>query len=580
LLVELSITNLAIIDSLRLRFDPGFNALTGETGAGKSIIVDAVSLLVGARASVDLIRTGGERAVVEGVFSLPPQARALLRPRLEELGLWDDSSDLILRREITRRGRSICRVNGNAVTLGALREIGGQLIDIHGQGDYLSLLRVRSHLGFLDRFGGQEQRREAFAALVDRLRRVREELRRLHLGARGMAQRMDLLTYQVEEIGAAGLQVGEEAALKRERTLLSNAEKLIRMSGEAHELLLQGQRGQQSILDLMGVVAGDLSALAGLDDSLGEQSRLAEGALYQLEELARAMRSYRDSVAYDPERLQDVEERLDLIYRLKRKYGATIEEVLAFGERAQREIEGLGRGEQRVGELESMERALLAEIASLGIELSEARRDAAANLSERVEAELDDLKMGQARFFIDLRWRPDPDGVEIQGERYAFDATGLDRVEFLIAPNAGEETKPLARTASGGETSRLMLAMRTALSAVDPVPTLIFDEIDAGIGARAGTAVGRKLWTLSREHQVFCVTHLAQMACYADQHFRVAKSTVDDRTVSSVRELSEDERIEELALMLGTTATDATRRTAEELLRRARQTEAARPRPG
>lgn len=571
MLVELYISDLAIIESLRLRFGPGFNVLTGETGAGKSIIVDAVGLLVGARASIDLVRSGAQRAVVEGVFSLSPQVLALLRPLLQELGLLSASSDLILRREIARRGRSICRVNGIAVTLATLRDVGQHVIDIHGQGECLSLRQVKGHLGFLDRYGGQLELRGAFAALVGRLRRVRRELTELRKSAREMARRMDLLTYQVAEIRAADLHPEEEAALMRERTLLSNAEELTRLSGEACDLLSEGERGQQSIIDLLGVVVDRLSSLAQLDDSLCEQRRLAEGAFYELEELARAVRSYRDEIEYDPERLRAVEERIGVIYGLKRKYGGSIEEVLAFAERGRRELENASRGGERAAELASEERELLAQIGSIGRALNEGRRRAAETLTAIVESELDSLNMAHARFLVGMHWREDPDGVEVEGKQYAFDSTGLDQVEFLIAPNVGEEPKPLARIASGGETSRLMLAMRAALSAVDPVPTLIFDEIDSGIGGRTGGVVGRKLWSLSREHQVFCVTHLAQMACYADRHFRVMKRVVGNRAVSSAQQLSADQRIEELAMMLGTTVTEATRRSAGELLERAKR---------
>jgi len=578
LLVELSISDLAIIDSLRLQFGPGFSVFTGETGTGKSIIVDAMSLLVGARASVDLIRSGAQRAIVEGVFSLSPQLVASLKPRLQELGLFDDSNDLILRREIARRGRSLCRVNGGAVTLGTLRAVGRHLVDIHGQGDCLSLLQVRNHLDFLDRYGGQLAQRKAFAALVDRLRQVRGQLSNLHRDAREMARRMDLLTFQVEEIRAADLHPGEEASLKRERTLLSNAEKLKRLSAEAYALLLQGGQGRQPVTDGLGAVVDRLSALSELDDSLGEQRQLAENTFYQLEELARTIRNYRDGIEYNPDRLRAIEDRIDLIYRLKRKYGDSIEQVLSFAERGQKELDEVRRGESRSAELASMEKELLAEMTSRGQALSEARREATQSLRGSIEAELADLNMTQARFLVDAHWSEGPNGVEIQDKRYAFDATGLDRVEFLIAPNVGEEPKPLVRIASGGETSRLMLAMRTALSAADRVPTLIFDEIDAGIGGRTGAIVGRKLWALSRKHQVFCVTHLAQMACYADHHFRVMKSVVDNRTISSAEELLADQRVEEVAMMLGTKVTEASRRSANELLEQAKQLEVAKPR--
>jgi len=316
-------------------------------------------------------------------------------------------------------------------------------------------------------------------------------------------------------------------------------------------------------------VVGDLGALSKLDDSLAEQNQAVENVLYQMEELARTMRNYRAGIEYDPERLQAIEDRLDLVQSLKRKYGDSIADVLAFAERAQQELDAISHSEEHSETLEAEEKTLLAEIAERGAALSEARRETGERLRLAVEAELSELGMERARFLVDQHWIPASDGTEIDGTRYGFDETGLDRVEFLIAPNPGEEPKPLAKTASGGETSRLMLAMKTALSAADPVPTLIFDEIDAGIGGRVGSIVGHKLSLVARAHQVFCVTHLAQIASHANQHFRVVKNLLDGRTVSTTQELSPSERIDELATMLGGAVTEANRRSAAELIHRA-----------
>ena len=569
MLVEFSIANVAIIESLRLEFDPGFNVLTGETGAGKSIIIDAVSLLLGGRASSELIRTGCDVAWVEGVFSLRPEARAALEPTLEELGLLEDSEELILRREITHTGRNVARVNGRAVTLGTLQEIGHHLIDVHGQGDHLSLLLARHHVDFLDRYGGLSEQRRAFSAVVHKMRQVRAELHALQRDARELARRVDLLNFQIQEIRAANLKPGEEAELRRERSLLANAEKLTQLSGQAYGLLAEGEEGQRSLLDLLGAVVEEIAELTKLDDSLKEQSQTGENALYQMEELTRTLRNYRDSVEYDPERLQAVEERIDLIQSLKRKYGDSIEEILAFAERAQGELSTISHSEERSAELLEEERAMLAQLATLGLVLHAARQEAAERLRKHIESELAELNMERAIFLTDMRWAEASDGVEIEGKRYAFDPTGLDRVEFLITANPGEDPKPLVKTASGGETSRLMLAMKTALSAADLIPTLIFDEIDAGIGGRTGSIVGHKLRTLAEAHQVFCVTHLPQIACYGARHLRVVKSVIGERTTSSAQALSPEERVEELALMLGGAVTEATRRSAEELLNRA-----------
>ena len=567
MLVELSISNLAIISSLRLQFAPGFNVLTGETGAGKSIIIDAVGLLLGGRASSDLIRTGCETAIVEGVFSLSPDVQASLWEVLEEYGLCEESGQLILRREISRERRNICRVNGQAVTLGLLQEIGHHLVDVHGQGDHLSLLRVRRHVDFLDRFGDLWEQREAFGALVAELNEIRRKLRSLRQDERELARRVDLLEYQLGEIRRADLRPGEEEELERERLLLANAEGLTELSGQVYESLMGGGRGDQSVGDMLGEVVENLNELSRLDTALAEQNAVAESALYQLEDLARFMRSYRDEVDYDPRRLSEVGDRIELIRGLKRKYGDSVTEILDYATRIQAELEQITHSEERIDDLEAAEAQVLRRIAGAGQELGRARRAAAAHLAERIERELGELSMEQARFLIDTRWKKAPDGAQVEGERYAFSSNGFDQVEFLIAPNPGEDPKPLARSASGGETSRLMLAMKVALSAADTVPTLIFDEIDAGIGGRTGGVVGHKLWTLAQKHQVFCVTHLPQMASYGERHLRVAKDVVEGRTVSSVKVLSDGERVEELAVLLGGTVTDATRQSAQELLR-------------
>ena len=573
MLLELSLENIAIIESLRLQFAPGFGVLTGETGAGKSIIIDAMTLLLGGRASAEIIRTGCERASVEGVFGLSPETSAVLRPVLEERGLSEDGDQLILRREIGRSRRNVCRINGRAVPLGILEEVGRHLVDIHGQGEHLSLLQVRHHIDSLDQFGGLMVQRQTLAQIVRELRRVRGELEALRRDERELARRMDLLSYQLDEIGAAELQAGEEAKLKRERALLANSERRMQLAAELYALLYEGDEDQDAAVDFLGAVVERIRDLAELDESISSHQGTAESVLYQLEDLARSIREYRDEVEVDPAALDASEDRLETIRGLKRKYGDSIEEVLAFAQRAEAELETISHSEERIEELAAQETALLAQVAERGVALSEARREAAERLCEAVEAELADLSMEQAQFLVDIRWTEASDGVEIQSTRYGFGLTGLDRVEFFIAPNPGEEPKPLARTASGGETSRLMLALKGALSAIDPLPTLIFDEIDSGIGGRTGTVVGHKLWSLAAEHQVFCVTHLPQIASYGSQHYRVAKEVADGRTASSARQLIPEERVEEIAVMLGGEATEATRRSAEELLKRSGEDE-------
>jgi DNA repair protein RecN (Recombination protein N) len=566
LLVELNIKNFAIIKELNLLFSPGFNVLTGETGAGKSIIIDAVSTLLGGRAESEYIRAGTDESRVEGIFHLDEAMQAAILSLLKEDGLeGEDDETLILAREIRRSGRNICRVNGRAVTLGTLEQIAQGLVDIHGQSEHLSLLRVREHVNLLDRYADLWPLRSQVAAKVSALRQVQRELQTLLRDERELARRADLLEYQVQEIAAARLKVGEEEKLEAERNRLANAERLIELTDETYRALGKGKEGQASVIDLLGLVVRNLISLEKVDPSLAKRRRVAEEVSYQLEDLVQGLRAYRDQVEFDPVRLRQVEERLDLIHSLKRKYGDSIEEILAFGQAAQRELEAITHSEERVEELQAEEDRLLHEIGDSAAQLSAQRQGAGDRLSAAVEAELADLNMERARFGVSLEQSEDADGVWVDDKRYAFDSTGIDRVEFLIAPNVGEPLKPMVKIASGGETSRLMLALKTVLSAADETPTLIFDEIDQGIGGRAGGVVGYKLWDLSPKHQVLCVTHLPQLAGYGDTHYKVDKKVVGERTVAFVQKLEMDGRLEELAQMLGT-ATEVTRQSAREIL--------------
>ncbi len=551
LLSELTISDFAIIDHLRLAFVPGLTVLTGETGAGKSIIIDAVSNLLGGRADTEWIRAGCETARVEGIFILSPPLQADLVPFLKEHGLHDGGDTLILAREINRNGRNVCRVNGHAVTLAVFGQIGEHLVDIHGQGEHLSLLRVRAHLNFLDRYGGLQEQRAAVAAGVRALRSVREELASLRQDERELARRADLLEYQVREIEDAQLELSEEEQLRAERKRLLNAEQLSKLSDSAFRKLGGGSEEQRTVTDMLQRVLRDLTELEKLDPQVAAYRQLVEEASYQLDDLARTLRSYRNGVEFNPVRLQAVDDRVDLIHSLKRKYGNSITEVLQFAERAAQELHDITHNEERIAELEEEESRLVIEVGAQAAALSHARREVALRLSSAVERELGDLSMKEAQFVVDVQWKEADHGLQVDGQRYAFDLSGIDHVEFLISPNVGEPPKPLAKIASGGETSRLMLALKTVLTAADQVPTLIFDEIDQGIGGRAGGIVGRKLWGLTPTHQVLCVTHLPQLASYGDAHLRVDKVESEGRTVTRVEVLEETNRVQELAAMIG-----------------------------
>jgi DNA repair protein RecN (Recombination protein N) len=578
-LSELTIENLAIIDRLRLHFAPGFNVLTGETGAGKSIIVDAVSLLLGGRGEAELIRSEANQAVLEGIFALDGEAQAAVNPLLEQEGLeGDDPGTLILAREIRREGRNVCRVNGRAVPLRLLEQIGQQMVDIHGQTEHLSLMRVREHVDLLDRYGDLWPLREQVATSVRQLRAVRRELAGLRQDERELARRIDLLRYQVQEIEAAALCPGEVEQLELERNRLANAEQLRGWADQAYAALYEGSEEQGAVVDLLQEAARALAGLARLDPSTDSLRDTAESVGYQLEDLVETIRQYRARIEFNPRRLTQTEDRLALIHSLQRKYGDSIEQVLDFAKRARNELQSMEHSEERIAELEGEEEGLLRQVGQLGAELSERRRKAGQQMAVAIEKELEQLNMARARFGVDIAWQEHNDGVYVGEKRVGFDLTGLDRVEFLVAPNIGEPLKPLVRIASGGETSRLMLALKTVLAQADRTPTLIFDEIDAGIGGRVGAVIGHKLWGLTtgdgvtrRRHQVLCVTHLPQLASHGDLHLRVRKGVVGQRTVTEAVPVAGEEREIEIAGMLGS-VTEGTRASAREMLLTSEQT--------
>ncbi len=568
MLTELTITNFVIIDRLHIPFDSGFNILTGETGAGKSIIVDAVSLLLGGRASSDFVRAGEKSAFVEGIFRLLPALQARISPVLEREGLEEAGSDtLVLGREIRATGRNFCRVNGRTVSLSLLAEIAAPLVDIHGQHQHLSLMKSSSHRALLDRFAGADALRAQIAAEYKTLQAARKELSALQQDAQHIARRIDQLHFQVAEIQAADLQSDEEEILGQERIRLANAEKLSQLSGEAWRLLSEGADEQTGISDLLAQVLRLLSNLQQIDNSLSPALKLAEDVSYQIEDLIGQLQEYAEKIEYSPQRLQEVEERLGLIYALKRKYGSSIAEVLAFGERARAELDTISHAEDRIEELQAEEETLRHSLGKLAAKLSKKRRIAGQEMAQGVETELALLGMEKTQFVVSLERAADPKGVYVDNQTLACDENGIDRVAFLISPNPGEPLKPMVKIASGGETSRLMLALKSVLAMVDETPTLIFDEIDQGIGGRVGGVVGRKLRELAHnaQHQVLCITHLPQLAAFADLHYHVSKQIEGEHTQALVRRLEGDAAVDELAQMLGN-LTDATRASARELL--------------
>lgn len=552
MLTDLNIKNFAIIDSLHVAFQPGLTILTGETGAGKSIIIDAVNLILGGRGSADLIRTGAEDATVEALFDLTGEEGLL--SRLAELGI-ETEGEFLIKRVVARSGKNRVFIGGGLSTIAVLADVTRELINIYGQHESQTLLRPENHLALLDGFAGLDSLRGDFATIHGEFRGVKAEIMRLEEGERDAARQLDLLSYQSTEIGAAALFLGEEEELERERQLLVHGEKLLANSQGAYDLLYGSDT---SILGQLRQVTTAVADIQRIDPALADLHESLQGAALQLEDGALALRDYATRVESDPVRLQTVDDRLDLIGRLKKKYAPTVEEIIAFKEQVDRELAILANREQARGELDVRLQELTEQLQSRGKELSARRREAANDLKTAMERELRELAMPHALFDVAFE--------EIAEPR----PTGFERAEFLFSPNPGEVPRPLARIASGGELSRLMLALKQVHPESD-VPTLVFDEVDTGIGGATSALVGKKLKNVARKQQVLCITHLPQVAAYADHHYRVEKRVVDGRTATAVSLLGEDERVTEMARMLGgVKITDTTLEHAREMIETSR----------
>ncbi|MEK6684549.1 MAG: DNA repair protein RecN [Nitrospirota bacterium] len=538
MLRELRIQNFAIIDRLEIQFHEQLNVLTGETGSGKSILVDAVDLLLGGRASSEQIRTGCDEAVLEAAFQI--SADGLIAEQLNEMDLpVGKGEDLVIRRVLTRTGKSRAQINGRLVTLGQLQRLGNLLVDIHGQHEHQSLLNPEQQLYLLDAFGKLLPLRENCHRHSLAFQTVRDELAELTSRERDRFQREDLLKFQVQEIGSAQLSPGEDVRLEQERSLLSNAERLAVLADEAYQCLYNADG---AIVGQLARVESLLIELVRTDDRMKDLAETCSGAAAQLQDLSGRLRDYKEGIEHDPKRLEQIEDRLHWIASLKKKYSSALEDILAFHRKAQDDLAILATRDERLKTLQAAREEGRLKYADLAKRLTKERMRAARSLEKKVENELAQLKMGRTTFEIRIESR---EGMDDLGP------TGVDAIEFLIAPNPGEAPKPLARIASGGELSRIMLSLKSILAAVDRVPTLIFDEVDAGIGGGVAEVVGQRLKNLARHRQVLCVTHLAQIASQAAAHFTVEKGLSDGRTVTKVRQLEKDNRVEEIARMLG-----------------------------
>ncbi len=571
MLSEIDVRNYALIERLSLRFGNGFNVLTGETGAGKSLVIDCVGLVIGGRASSESVRAGCDSAVVEAVFNISdvPDVEALL---LEQGIDPEPDGTLIVTREVSRQGRSRCRLNGRIVTLTALSAIGERLVDIYGQHEYQSLARPSRHIGLLDAFGGArlEQVRDSVRQLYEEWRECEEELAELRQHARERAQRADLLAFQVNEIESANLEPGEDVHLVAEQTVLANAERLYDAVVRAYSLIYESSYPDiASARDMLGEALEELDNASRIDGTLTSLAESLSALCDHTTEISRALREYRDSIEFDPERLAEVEERLSAISRLKRKYGDSLADVIDHGQLAREELESMTGAGRRVDELEGRSAALSEELGNCASKLSAMRCEIAAELEKEVSRELRDLSMPHAVFKVDVDRKKDGHEIVVDGTPVVIGPDGFDDVEFLFSANPGEEPRPLARIASGGEMSRVMLAIKSVLAVADAMPTMVFDEVDAGIGGEAAIAVASKLANIGKVRQVLAVTHLPQIAAVADNHYAVSKLERSGRTEVTVEKLDIEERVTEVARMLaGEAPSSVTVAHAREMLSR------------
>jgi DNA repair protein RecN (Recombination protein N) len=563
MLKELNIKNFAIIDQLRVEFTAGLNVFTGETGAGKSIVVDALNLALGERASADLIRTGCQEAVVEAAFELNGRATKEIKDLLGEQGIeMEAGEDLIIRRVLAASGKNKVYINGSLANLATLSALGATLADIHGQHEHQSLLSLERQMEMLDSFGSLDALRETLLQAYRRLQEIRKELTELEAGERDRAQREDMLRFQKNEIEASQLKPGEDEALASEQKLLANSEKIAGLSRAADEALYSSDHA--ALTELKKAVT-NLREIAAIDSRLVPVLELCEAGRAQIEEAAREVSAYAEKVEFDPDRLEQIGDRLDLIQKLKKKYGGTIDEVIAFGEGAASELDRMEKSTEEIARLQKEVQTIKSGLTTQAQALTKKRGSAARDLEKKVEEELTHLGMKRTVFTVKITQEPGDDTLD----GHKLGPRGADRVEFLISPNPGEEPKPLAKTASGGELSRIMLALKTILVEGDPIPTLVFDEVDAGIGGAVAEEVGKKLKRVAAKRQVFCITHLPQIASMAASHYGVSKSVKKDRTSTEVRLLDKQERVDEIARMLGgKTITDATITHAQEMIAR------------
>jgi DNA repair protein RecN (Recombination protein N) len=573
LLFELSVKNFGIIEKITWRPSAGLNVITGETGAGKSLVVDALESLLSGQANEEDIRTDADEAEIEGIFDFPDnETGERLVKLLTEKELYSDEDTLIFSCVYRRQSRTTPRINRQAVPRALLKDIGSFLVDIHGQSGHLSLLDKEQHLDFLDGFAHTRSLRQEFSEKAAVLHQTERELKELSGKEKNLTQQTELMNFQINEIKQAELIEGEEEQLETELAVLSSAERLKATAYEVCTLLNSEDNNlSSSAIDKMNDALPLLGRMLETDPSLKERYTRLENTAYELAEISQEIKDYGESLEFNPDRLEEVQERLELIRKLKRKYGNSIDAILKYLADAEKELEGLTFSDERRLRLEKDISRLKKEMGNLADRLSQERKQAAKKLEISVRKELDDLEMKGVVFHVSINSETGENGIPFpDGTLYRYTSSGTDTIEFMASTNPGEAVKPLAKIASTGEISRFMLALKCALAEADTIPVLVFDEIDIGVGGRSGEIIGRKLWNLSRTHQVTCVTHLPQIAAFADSHFSVTKASVGDRTVSNIRLLNSDDHLMELAVMLsGPKVTEASLNAARELMEKA-----------
>lgn len=533
MLNQLSVRNVAVIDKLDINLHDGVSVLTGETGAGKSIIIDSINMILGDRANKELVRYGTDKAVVQAVFDAPKSVINIL----EENDIYVEDETVIITRQVTKEGKSVARINGMVVTLNILREISDRLINIHGQHDNQALLTPIRHITFLDAYADNEEYINRYKDILSKKREIEKKISSLEMDEQEKMQRIDLLEYQVKEIKKASLEKDEEDDLREQRDIYTNAEQITKSVNEAYMNLYEGDE-IQSAYDGISIAVNEISQISDLNPQLKSINDTLNEIMYSLEDTAHEIKEFGETVEFDEQALNEIEERLDLISRLKRKYGNSIEEILEYLKKAESELNDIKLSDERTNELKEELKNITKELKEKGNVLTQRRENAAKVLEENIEKSLHELNMEKSKFKVNI----ENDGT--------FYDNGMDKVEFLISTNPGEPLKPLVKIASGGELSRVMLAIKSILADSDGVDTMIFDEIDTGVSGKAAMSIAKKLAVIAKNKQVICITHLPQLTAMADNHYLIQKNTDGELASTTLKELDEEGRELELARII------------------------------